>query len=262
MPMRYAVLMLATLLSTTSLASAQQPPASEPAAATGALEGLLIATLKQVIPRQYTDDSKWGRTKYQTVGIKFERDGLKLEVRRRKKQVNDGLWKMYRIDLPDSEQWEISFSEIRDLGDGRVGFDVTFATPLEVLARASNWEHGVQLFSLSAQADAKVRLTVRCEMRLRLIATELPPAIRLEPTVTAADLKIEEFRLRRISQLHGPVVRELGEEAHDFLQREVNKRREKLADKANQQIEKHAETLTLSWVDVSQANWNPWQRRP
>ena len=246
---RHALLIALTLGTTSALAQQHLAPPSE--AAPSPLEGLLMATLEQVVPSQYTDDSKWGRTKPQTVGLKFERDGLKLEVRRRKKEVNDGLWKLYRVDLPPSDQWEVSLSELLDLGDGRAAFDATFATPLHVHARASNWEHGVQLFSLSADADAKVRLTMRCELRLKLIGAQFPPAIRLEPQVTHADLRIETFRLRRISQLHGPLVKELGGEAHDFLQREVNKRSEKLITKLNGQIEKHADKLTLSWADLN-----------
>ena len=229
------------------------PPESPPSIA--ALRGLVMLTLYEVVPDQYVDESKWNLTKYHTIGLRVEGKGLKARVRRRKKEVKHGLWKRYQIDLPDSDQWDISLSEMRDLGDGRVGFSASFRTPLQVLARASHWERDLQLYSISAQADATVKLSVDCEMSMKVNATRFPPDIQLVPAVTDARLQVEHFRLNRVSQLRGPLVRELGEEAHDILQREINKRREKLTSKLNKQIEKNQSKLTLSLADLGRSQW-------
>ena len=55
--------------------------------------------------------------------------------------------------------------------------------------------------------------------------SRLPPDLILRPTVTQADLQLVDFRLQRISDVGGPIAKELGDSLEDVLQDEINDRR-------------------------------------
>src|SRR5436190_24072410 len=57
--------------------------------------------LRDQLPPQYENWKKWGKTKEVWAGVKVEREGFKIETRRKKKIVNHGSWSMYRIKRID-----------------------------------------------------------------------------------------------------------------------------------------------------------------
>ena len=56
--------------------------------------------IEDAIPDHYEKEKDWGKTKNITVGIRNK--GIKLY--RRKKPVNHGVWKRYRVSLVEPEQ--------------------------------------------------------------------------------------------------------------------------------------------------------------
>ena len=61
-----------------------------------------------------------------------------------------------------------------------------------------------------------------------------------------SSIDLIDFRLHEISKLDGPIATELGRALRDLVQREVERRREKLVVRINRQIEKHRDELRLS----------------
>ncbi len=226
------------------------------AASQGSLSGLITAIIRENLPDQYESKDGWGETKEVWAGVDVRRDGWQIKTKRRKKQVNHGTWKLYRVRVVEPErELHIDLQNIRELPNGRVEFDLTADARLEVFARLAQWELGVQLISLSVNAEARTQFRVRCNLGLKMDPTKLPPDVLLDPLVNQADLRLVDFRVKRISQIGGSVARELGDQARSLLDKELAKQNEKLPGKINRQIEKNRDQLRLSVQDLLTSRW-------
>jgi len=219
--------------------------------ATGA-HRLLRTLVLENVPPTYENTKRWGGTKRVWDGLHISLDGLRLKTKRRWKEANHGTWKRYRAWLIDpEEEFEIQIENMAATPEGKTAFDVVIDARLGAWGRLSEYALDVQLLSISAEADARVRMRATCEMSLRLDVTRFPPDVILEPKVVRADLKLVDFHLVRISDLDGPLVREFGEELHDVLQDEIADRQVKLVEKMNRQLKKHEDDLRLSVADLA-----------
>jgi hypothetical protein len=204
------------------------------------------------LPAEYENTKRWGGTKRVWDGLHVSLDGLRVKTKRRWKDARHGTWKRYRAWLINpAEEFDIRIENMVVTPQGKTAFDVVIDARLGVWGRLSKYVRDVQLLSISAEADARVRMQVRCEMSLRLDGSKFPPDVLLEPHVVSAQLTLIDFRLIRISDLDGPLVREFGEELHDILQDEITHRQTKLVDRINRQIEKHRDDLRLSVSDMA-----------
>lgn len=225
-------------------------------AAAGGSQSLLRELVLNALPAEYENTKQWGQTKRVWDGVDLSLDGLRLDTKRRWRDVNHGTWKRYKAWLiSPHETFDFAIENIRPTEDGRAAFDVVVIAQLGTFARLSEWRRGVQLISVGVDAEAVVRLQLTCAARLRLEFRHLLPDIVIEPEVTAADLRLVRFDLQRISDLHGPLVKELGESLHDVLQDEINERRPRLVAQANRQIARHQDKLRLSLQDLAQDGW-------
>jgi hypothetical protein len=137
-----------------------------------------------------------------------------------------------------------------------VGLDVTVVASLAVYGRQSVWEHGVQLYSLSAEADARVKLWARVDVATHLDPTRFPPDVSLNPEVKEAKLEIPDFRMRRIGELHGPVVRSLSHATREALEEKLDDDNAKIVAKLNKAIDKQEHKLKLSLADIMKSKWS------
>lgn len=243
---------LAFLLSTCCATTWGQTAQPElPTSETGA-QRLLRALVLKNLPAEYENNKQWGGTKRVWDGLHVSLDGIRVKTSRRWKDANHGTWKRYRAWLIDPEQeFEIQIEKMTATPEGKTAFDVVIDARLGAWGRLSEYARDVQLVSLSAEADARVRLRASCEMSLRLDVTKLPPDVILEPRVVSAELTLVDFHLVRISSRDGPLVRQLGKELHDVLQDEIDDRQAGLVAKINRQLEKHEDDLRLSVSDLA-----------
>jgi hypothetical protein len=217
---------------------------------------LITEVVRNNIPLEYEDTKDWGGTKEVFDGLKISRDGLHIKTKRRRKRVNDGTWKRYHVRLVDpQEEFRVRLEHAGPGGDGRLALDIVFVARLALFGRLSQWETGVQLISLSADAEAKVRLRVACKVALRFDAAELPPDVIFDPEVTDAALDLVEFRLRRISNARGPLVEQLGRGLREVLERKVAEKNTRLVHNINRQIDKRRDQLRLSLHDEIKSRW-------
>jgi hypothetical protein len=219
-------------------------------------DALVTRIVLDNIPHEIVEDDDWGKTDRVWDGVRIWWEGTRLESKRRWKTVNQGTWQWYRVRLIDPEQrFQVQVENVRPLPDGRVGFEAEVEAALDVFGRISQWQRDVQLFSLSANATAVVRLRVSCSLAMKLDPTRFPPDVLLDPQITSADLQLVRFQLRRISQLHGPLVRELGAGAREFIEDEIAGRRGQIVNRANRQLDKHRDDLRLSLHDLLASRW-------
>lgn len=253
--------MPALLLSAVLLLSAS------PAEATGADAGFtpgpefqawLGELVREHLPHQYEKKDGWGRTARTWDGLKVELDGFKLETRRRWKEANDGTWKRYRIDLVHPDQLEIRLSNIRSLAGDQVALRLSAVADLHLTGQIAQWEHGVQLYSLSAEADARVELTADAAIALKLDPTQFPPDLIVRPQVDRADLQLLSFEMRRIGHASGPLVRSLSNSLEDVLKDKLSENRRKLTESINKQLAKKQDKLRFSPRAAFESEWKKW----
>jgi len=163
---------------------------------------------------------------------------------------------MYCVKLKDpNEQFDIKIANIRKLESGKVGMEITAIAALEVFGRQSQWEHGIQVYSISAEADARVRLWAQVEITTHMDFTRFPPDISLDPEVTAAKFAIPDFRLRRVGEFSGPVVRSLSHTTREALEEKLADDNTKLVAKLNKAIDKQEKKLKLSLADIASSKF-------
>ena len=233
-----------------------QAAAALPPTTRAALMAAITAMVREQIPHQYEDTSKWGMTTEVWDGLHVRREGLRIKTKRRKKEVNHGAWTLYRIELTNpQEEFRIRVEKERELAEGGVAFDLVFAARLHVFGRRSRWVKGVQLISLSADADARVELRLSCKLAMSLDITQLPPDVVFHPQVDDARLDITYFRVDRISEVGGTLAKELGHGIERVLQKKVDEKRDRLVEKVNSAIDRHSDKLRISFDDLVASKW-------
>lgn len=215
--------------------------------------------VREQLPAEYEKSKNWGHTKRVVVGLDIEPDGLKIETRRRYKEVNDGTWTRYKVTPIEPEKhFAVRVEHIEQLTGNKVRVQLSAVSKVKLFGRMSQWERGVQLVSLSAEADAKVRVQGTVEIALQLDPTKFPPDVSLVPTVTAADAQIAEFKLQRVGKLDGPLVKSLSDETRDVLAAEIAERRPKLVESMNKQLAKKQDKLKFSLSDLLKSEWGKY----
>ena len=215
---RGVLVLFASLAVSAAVAQTPSPAVTPPAATTPAtaeslqaLTGLVNTIVRENLPADFESRDNWGHTTDVWAGVDIRREGLQIKTKRRKKQVNDGTWKLVRVRFIEPEtNLHLEVLDVRPLPAGRVEVDLAVDAKLAVFARLSQWELGVQLISLSANAQAQTQFRVRCDLGLKLDPTKLPPDVILDPVVREAELRLVDFRLDRVSQVGGSLAHELG----------------------------------------------------
>jgi len=262
-----AVTFLAQLL-VTAITAAEPHSHSRPGggtkdvASTDALGRLVKTLVLEHVPRVYDKLDGWGRTKEIVSGIDVRREGLEIRTHRRRKHVNDGTWKWYRCELVDPQRdLDIRIRPLEDAEDGMTRFDVAATARLHVLARVQQWETGVRLASLSTEADARVRLDLRCRLKLALDTGCFPPDLVFHPHVERAQVRLLDLDVQRISKLRGDLAEEIGRGIRPTLEREIARRQVDLVEKLNTKLAARQKDFRFSLTDWAAKGWAGWMNQ-
>ncbi len=197
------------------------------------------------IPREYERKKDWGRQKEITSGVRSSGNFFKFDVHRTKTAVNHGVWKHYRATLVDPEHnLQVRIENLRSVAAGKIAFTLFVTTKLHGWGRAKVYDRGIHLIALEAETDAKVSLWLDCEIALEAAPASFLTGVAVRPQITAARMSLDEFRLTRVSDVSGPVVRELGDGIKHLIEDELNG--PKLAAKLNHSIEKRQDRLVFT----------------
>ena len=217
----------------------------------------ITSLAREHLPDKYEKTKNWGHTTKVWDGVKLRLEDGRLETKRRWKQANDGTWYKYRVDLVEPEKhFDIRIRNIREIGRGRISADIQAVARLKCFGRMSQWEHGVQLLSLSADAETFAVVTTQVELRMQLDFAESPPAVVLVPEVRTARVDLHDFRLQRVSNAKGPVVKSLSSSVREVVEDRLEQQNQgKLAEKLNKQIARQQDKLRLKLPDVVGSPW-------
>ena len=222
---------------------------AEPFTPSPEFQQLITRLAREQLPDKYEKTKNWGKTTRVFDGWKLERDGIRLETRRRFKQANDGAWQKYSIELLDPDHsFELRVTNLRQQESQAVA-DVTVIAAARIHGRHTQWENGVQLLSIGAVADARLQLRAEVAVAMKLDPTKFPPDVSLEPRVTQADLDILNFKIQRISHFGGPVVKSLSSSVREVLEDKIAESRPKLVERLNKSLAKQDAKLRFSASD-------------
>ena len=233
-----------------------EPNLAAPAKTDSDLDRLITKLVLESIPHTFTDTKKWGQQAERFDGFKRERNGLKLRVSKRKKMVNHGDWKKYSVSLRDTEEkFAIAVKDMRELPNNSVGFNVEFLADLNVSGRQSKWVKGVQLYSLSANGHAQVRLRLAVELEVKTDRKTFPPDLLFVPKVTSAEVHVDEFRIDRVGKAGGEFAQQLSRHVRPLLDEKIEKKEQGLVDKINKKLAAKQDRLR---VPISKAVDSKW----
>jgi hypothetical protein len=103
----------------------------------------------------------------------------------------------------------------------------------------------MRVLSLEPEGDTSIRLWVDADVGVETVkSSTFIPGLELQPLVTDARIKFDDFRLTRIGDIHGDVAKELGDLFRKVIQKELSG--PKLVDRLNHSLQKHPERLRLS----------------
>jgi len=248
-----AVLLAACGLAPWTMAS---PP---DAASRAALAETLSRLIRDAIPAEYDKLKDWGATKEVVVVVRPKGKPFHLHWHERKKAVEHGVWKHYRLRLIEPEKnLVVRLSDLQALPNGKMGFTLQLEAKLDAWSRAKVYQYGVHLIALEVEGDMRIRLEISGEVGLQVAVVDRAPGVAVQPVVTSARLSLDEFHLRRVSNARGPLVRELGDGVRRIAEEEVNG--PQLVEKLNRAIDKKRDRLVFSAANLVKSPWWPLSR--
>ncbi len=201
--------------------------------------------IEEVIPRTYEGSKDWGKT---TTIKQLHSDGnfFKFDIHRQPREVNDGVWKKYKLELVDPDKnLTVRIDNLHATESGQYALTLFVAAKIHGWARTTVYEKGVHVISLEAEGDTSIRLWLDADVGIETVKSSLlVPGIELRPTITDAKLKFDDFRLTRISDVKGALAHDLGGLLRHALEKELSG--PKLVDKLNHSLEKHPEKLRFT----------------
>ena len=241
MTIRKLSLSLGILLPALAWAAVEEPPM--PKKDFTALSQMIHKTVVSQIPKDYRSESGWG----QTIPIP---DNLRSVRRRQTVQVGDhqelphGHWRKTHVWLDDPNR-DVTI-QVRDLRPAsnksyRIALDVD--ATLHGETEVQQWQKGLLLVDLMAQADARFGLLLECDAALSL-GKGFPPEVKVEPKVTSLKVELKDFNLRRVEgrrtrialALEGEAANNVGKEFKGVLQDMLHAAEPTIVERANEAI--------------------------
>ncbi len=198
------------------------------------------------IPREYERKKDWGRTKKITTGLRSYGNFFKFDIHRQKTDVKHGVWKQYRLTLVEPDKnLDVQIENLRTLESGRVALTLNIAAKVHGWARTVVYDHGIHIIGLEAEGDTGIRLSLDANVGIHPVTSKsYLPGYAIDPVVTDARIKFDDFRLKRISNLRGPLAHEIGIVLREAVEDELTG--PKLTAKINRSINKHRDRLQLT----------------
>jgi hypothetical protein len=199
------------------------------------------------IPREIERKKDWGKTKEITTGLHSNGNFLKFDIHREKSEVNHGIWKQYKLTLIDPDKnLDVQIQKLRTLENGRIALTLYLAAKVHGWAQTTVYDRGIHIVGLEAEGDTGIKLSLDAEVGVNPLKSNsfLPAGYALDPVVTDAHIQFEDFKLTRISDLRGPLAKEIGVVLRDAVEKELAG--PKLTAKINESIAKHRDRLQLT----------------
>ncbi|MFN9720045.1 MAG: hypothetical protein ACK58L_15210 [Planctomycetota bacterium] len=199
-----------------------------------------------LLPTEFDDEDGWGDEKRIQSGLNVGFEDGQLETSRRWKNVNHGTWLRGSGKLVDPDKFfNIKVTQLPDPQDGTKRYDIVVSARLNVTGQHQQWNLGVMLWSISADAMADLTFRTTVDTTAGIVATDKGSMLRFQPTVKTASVHLDHFRLNRVSHVKGTIARQYGEVVEELLELRIKKENKSLAAKINKAIAKKQDDLQI-----------------
>jgi hypothetical protein len=224
-----------------ALAGDERPKATK--ADYTAISRLIHKAVVVRLPKVFADDSGWGQTIPTPDKLRLPR------LKRTYVKVGDhlelphGTWRKVRVWLEDpARDLEIRVRDLRPINATTYRLTLEADTTLRSETDVQQWIKGLLLLDATARADADVRLSLECDVKVVVEAAKLPPEVRVQPKVADLKVDLKDFNLRKVMlnravvALEGEQARQLGEQFKGTLQDLVRQAEPEVQERANEAI--------------------------
>jgi hypothetical protein len=199
-----------------------------------------------LIPTEFDDEDGWGDEKRIQSGLNVDFEDGRLETSRRWTNVNHGIWLRGSGELVDPEKFfKVKVTQLPDPQDGTKRYDIVVSARLNVTGQQQQWNLGVMLWSISADAMADLTFRTTVDTTAGIVATDKGSMLRFQPTVKTASVHLDHFRLNRVSHVKGTIARQYGEVVEELIELRIKKENKSLAAKINKAIAKKHDDLQI-----------------
>lgn len=220
------------------------------------IDQLLTRLALAHLPRQFTDDQKWGMQEEKRRKVRFLNEQGKFDPHAQKQMVNHGTWKRYTVTLRNPEtEFQIRLKNIRELPNGNIGFQVNLKGHVDFVAEQVNWKRGVKLFNLTANGHTEVEVELDLELAVEFVGKGLLPDLVLHPRANQAQLSLTEFRIDRIGKIGGEIAQQISREAKKRITEKLPDQEKKIVDKVNQEFSKKEDGYRFSFSDSRESKF-------
>jgi hypothetical protein len=209
-----------------------------------AMSRLIQKAVVSRLPKVFADDSGWGQT--MPIPDKFALPRLK----RTYIKVGDhlelpqGTWRKVRVWLDDpARDLNIQVRDLRRTSGTTYRLALDADATLRTEAEVQQWLKGLLLLDATARADADVRISLECDVKVLVEATKLPPELRVQPKVAEVKLDLKDFNLRKVTlnragvAVEGEQARQIGDQyVKGALQDLMRQSEPEVRERANEAI--------------------------
>jgi hypothetical protein len=233
------------------------PSAADPKRDYADFSRLIHKMVVRDLPKEFEDKSGWGQMVPLTEKLLFP------NLPRARVRIGDkegypnGLWKKFKVRIDDpAKDLKINVREFSKVDPKTFRLVVDSEVALAGEGEVQNWQKGVPLGRISAQADALLGLGMVFEVGVTLNIKKFPPDLIIEPKLADLQIDLKEFILRRVANptinlaLDGDTARNLGEQMKDTLKSLVKNSEADIKNRANLAI---AQSLKEGKGNVSAA---------
>ena len=202
----------------------------------GSLRGAILKAMPNPLYEKYTD---WGETERAANGLTWH--GLKPTVQYKEK--NDGKWKHLRVTaIAPADNLILDIRDLKHAAPGKITFSVFFACPVRFDYRVITWVKGLKVWDRSYRARCRVVANLHCVATYRVEPVSLLPDFVFRLRVREAEVSHDGFEMEHVAGIGGEGAEFLGEVALRNVRRFKPELEKDLLDKANNSIEKAADT--------------------
>ncbi len=211
-----------------------------------------------LLPHRFEDENGWGDEKRIQSGLHMKMDGLEVRTKRKWNMVNHGSWTRASGFLIDPENTlKLDLRNSPTTADGISRYEILVTARIFGTAQQQQWNHGVRLWSISADAEADLRFDCRFEVRQSVTSDNGATKLRFEPKVTSAEVHLDRFRLKRISHMKGSAIREAGSWFEGLIRSRIRRENGRIAEKINEKLAENSDRFELPfWFGKMQPSGN------
>jgi hypothetical protein len=218
-------------------------PKPDPAKTYADFSRLIHRMVVKELPKEFEDNSGWGQIVPLTEPVRFPnlpRAKVKIDG---KEGYPHGVWRRFKVKIEDPDRdLKIvvrEFSKL-DLKTFRLVIDSEVAPA--GTAEIQNWQKGLPLGKVNAQADALLGLGMVFDIGVTLNTKKFPPELNVEPKLKDLKIDLKEFNLRRVVNpttnlaLEGQAAKTFGDDARDMMNTLIKNFEPEIKRRANEAI--------------------------